>query len=192
MGGGQLHCGDAGRGHESHPGPDGAGGWKISSRHPIEYMIWNIWLVSFCNFPFNIFGQRLTTGNWNCEKQNCRWGGRHDTVLQTVLSEKPCKCTHRFAHMWLSAGWVPRRDAWVFHYASSPSFGSTYRPGPLCQGPVKLPPSLREVCSQHRWSNWHVSVWLMSCDKHNFIFHHLSNICLAGITVICIHVPGLL
>ena len=60
---------------DPRPGEDGAGWCKISSYFSEQLTVENLWIVCFWNFPFNIFGPQLTSGNWKHGKQNCRQGG---------------------------------------------------------------------------------------------------------------------
>lgn len=43
-----------------------------------------IWIAYFWNVPFCILGPWLTMGNWNCGKQNSKWGGQGGELLYST------------------------------------------------------------------------------------------------------------
>ena len=75
---GNILCGYAGQRDDSYPRPEGT----ETSHYSEHHAIYNSWIVYFWNFPFNIFGPWLTTGNWNFRKGNYGLGcGRGRTTV---------------------------------------------------------------------------------------------------------------
>ena len=68
MGREHIQCEYAGQRDDLHPGWDGVGWCKISSRYSERCAVENLWIVYFWNFPFNMFAL-LNVGKWNYGRQ---------------------------------------------------------------------------------------------------------------------------